>query len=306
MTNFILLATVVSVLVVALLVWSSLKQQGANRNRDARELCFRAHEQMLAELKADHEAGRLGDEAYNTARFDAERRLVDDIRAIDDRPLVSRTYRWVVPMVFSLPLLATGLYLLVGNLAATDPEATFIRTGNVGQFVNAVTQLEEKVAANPDDLQSQLMLARSYRAMGRYADAVQAFGKAWSLIHDSPTELAIFAGVLAIYRGEFAGKPDELLDQALALDANNHDALTLAGGSAFQKGNYSDALRHWQKLHALLSDGTEEKQWLTEQIEEARRKRDNPGIETPAGTGRSLGEIHALPHGSNPVQGARQ
>lgn len=279
MTEFIVLATVLSVAVVALLVWSSLKQLGARRNNDARAQCYQVHEHTLQELAADHAAGLIDESAYREARYEAETRLVADIRNIDERPVSNPSYRWLVPVVFTLPLAAAGLYLLVGNLAGSDPEANFIRTGNVGQFVDAVAQLEEKVRQDPDDLRSQLMLARSYRAMGRYEDSVTAFGRAWPLVKDNPTELAIFAGVLAIYRGSFEGKPDELIHQALAQDPNNHDALTLAGGSAFQKGDFSGAQKHWRKLQALLDPGSEERQWVTEQIAEAQWRIDNPGKE---------------------------
>lgn len=281
MTSFVVLATLVSVVVVALLVWSSVRQQGVIAQKDAKEQCYRVHEQTLQELADEHAAGRLDENAYRDARFEAESRLVEEVRNIDDRPVMNPTYRWLIPVVFAVPLAAAGLYLLVGNLAATDPEANFIRTGNVGQFVDAVAQLEQKLKANPDDLHSQLMLARSYRAMGRYQESVAAFGRAWPLIKDDPTEIAIFAGVLAIYRGEFEGKPDELIAQALALDANNHDALTLAGGSAAQKGDLEGALRHWQKLNALLEDGSEEKQWLAEQIGEVRKRMENPQAQEP-------------------------
>ena len=281
MTSFVVLATVVSVVVVALLVWASVRQQGVAALRDARAHCYQVHAQTLRELADEHAVGGLDEAAYRDARFEAETRLVEEIRNIDERPVMAPTYRWLIPTAFAVPLAAAGLYLFVGNLAATDPEANFVRTGNVGQFIDAVTRLEEKLKADPGDLQAQLMLARSYRAMGRYEDSVAAFGKAWPLIKDNPTEIAIFAGVLAIYRGEFTGKPDELIGQALALDGNNHDALTLAGGSAFQKGDLQGALRHWQKLNALLEDGSEEKQWLAEQIAEVRRKMQNPDAGEP-------------------------
>ncbi len=57
--------------------------------------------------------------------------------------------------------------------------------------------------------------------------------------------------------------------------------MTLAGGSAAQKGDLEGALRHWRKLDALLQDGSEEKQWLAEQIAEVRRKMENPGSGEP-------------------------
>lgn len=279
MTEFIILATLISVIVVALLVWSSIKQQGVRRNNDARAQCYQVHEQTLLELANDHKAGLIDEATYREARYEAENRLVADIRNIDERPVMNPAYRWIIPVSFAVPLVAAGLYLLVGNLAGSDPAANFVRTGNVGQFVNAVEQLEEKVRQNPEDLRSQLMLARSYRAMGRYEESVIAFGRAWPLIKDDATEISIFAGVLALYRGSFEGKPDELIEQALALDANDHDALTLAGGSAFQKGQYAEAIRHWKKLQALLGKDSEEQQWVAEQIEEAQWRLDNPGKE---------------------------
>ncbi|MFT0849768.1 c-type cytochrome biogenesis protein CcmI [Achromobacter sp. F4_2707] len=279
MTEFIILATLISVIVVALLVWSSIKQQGVRRNNDARAQCYQVHEQTLLELANDHKAGLIDEATYREARYEAENRLVADIRNIDERPVMNPAYRWIIPVSFAVPLVAAGLYLLVGNLAGSDPAANFVRTGNVGQFVNAVEQLEEKVRQNPEDLRSQLMLARSYRAMGRYEESVIAFGRAWPLIKDDATEISIFAGVLALYRGSFEGKPDELIEQALALDANDHDALTLAGGSAFQKGQYAEAIRHWKKLQALVGKGSEEHQWVAEQIEEAQWRLDNPGKE---------------------------
>lgn len=306
MNSFIVLATIVSVVVVGLLVWSSLKQQGVHTQKDAREQCYRVHQQTLEELKADHAAQRIDEQTYRDARFEAEARLVEEIRNIDERPLVNPSFRWIVPLALALPLMAAGLYLLVGNLQATDPEANFIRTGNVGELIDAVTQLEKKVRQNPEDYVNQLMLARSYRAMGRYEDAVAAFGKSWPLIKDNPTEIAIFAGVLAIYRGEFTGKPDELIAQALAIDPNNHDALTLAGGSAFKQENYAEALRHWSKLKALLEAGSEEQQWVSEQIAQAEYKMANPDAPAPPssaaptnphGTGTGAG----LPAGHAPV-----
>lgn len=304
MNSFIVLATVVSVIVVGLLVWSSLKQQGVLAQKDAREQCYRVHQQALQELKADYAAQRIDEPTYRDARFEAEARLVEEMRSIDERPLVNPSFRWIVPLAFALPLAAAGLYLLVGNIQAADPEANFVRTGNVGELIDAVTQLEKKVKENPEDYQNQLMLARSYRAMGRYADSVAAFGKSWPLIKDNPTEIAIFAGVLAIYRGEFTGKPDELIAQALAIDPNNHDALTLAGGSAFKQENYTEALRHWNKLKSLLQEGSEEHQWIGEQIAEAEEKIKKPGAQAPSSPrsgAPSSPAGKALPPGHAPV-----
>lgn len=69
---------------------------------------------------------------------------MEEIRGIDERPLVNPSFRWIVPLALALSLAAAGLYLLVGNLKVTDPEANFIRLGNVGELIDAATQLEKR------------------------------------------------------------------------------------------------------------------------------------------------------------------
>ena len=166
---------------------------------------------------------------------------------------------------------AVALYAYLGNRAAMNPAERFAETGDVSQFVDAVTSLEDKARTYPDDLNVQVMLARSYRAMGRYEEAVGAYGRAWEAIKDDPRELTLFAGVLALYRGDFSGKPDELLQQALQIDPKNPDALMLAGGSAYEAGQYARAADLWEK--ALVTPGLEkeDKEWIASQIADARK-----------------------------------
>ena len=185
---------------------------------------------------------------------------------------VAHTGKLKLGAVIVLVLASAGaLYAYLGNRAAMDPAQRFTETGDVSQFVDAVTSLENKAKQHPDDLNLQVMLARSYRAMGRYEEAVGAYGRAWEAIKDDPRELTLFAGVLALFRGDFSGKPDELLARALEIDPKNPDALMLAGGSAFEAGHYTLAASHWEK--ALKTPGLEkeDKDWINTQIAEARK-----------------------------------
>lgn len=175
-----------------------------------------------------------------------------------------------------IPLIGASVFYFLYLKDQKDPAATFERTGNVGQFIDAVALLEQRVEAEPEDYQGQLMLAHSYRAMGRYEEAVARFGKAWPVVEKDPNNLALFAGALAIYRGGFEGKPMELIAQALALEANNPDALMLLGGAMFQQGNYAEAIKSWEKLLADQSIQEEDKIWIREQLDEAKLADSDP------------------------------
>ncbi|PSJ80439.1 tetratricopeptide repeat protein [Neisseria iguanae] len=168
-------------------------------------------------------------------------------------------------------LFAAGGYYWLGNPAALGPTETFTYTGDIEEFVNAVDALEQKAAKEPNNLEHQIMLAYSYRAMGRYEDSVAAFGKSWGKIKDNPHELALFAGTLAIWRGSFEGKPDELIEQALRIDAQNADALMLAGGSAYQRRQLDIAVKSWEKID-LKQLAEEDQVWVRTQIEEVKKE----------------------------------
>lgn len=165
---------------------------------------------------------------------------------------------------------ATGGYLLLGNPLGADPSKQFSENGDVEQFVNAVTTLEKKAAADPNNLDYQIMLAHSYRAMGRYDQSVAAFGKAWERVKNDPQELSLFAGTLAVWHGSFEGKPDELLSQALKIESNHPDALMLSGGSAYQKKQYKKAIDLWKKI-PLSKLEENDKEWVEAQIADAEK-----------------------------------
>ncbi|NLB31903.1 MAG: hypothetical protein GX822_09675 [Alcaligenaceae bacterium] len=175
-----------------------------------------------------------------------------------------------------IPIIAGVVFYFLYLKDQKNPAATFERTGNVAQFIDAVSLLEQRIATNPEDYNGQLMLAHSYRAMGRYEEAVARFGKAWPVVEKDPNNLALFAGSLAIFRGSFEGKPLELIGQALAIDANNPDALMLLGGAMFQQRNYAEAIKSWEKLLADKRIQEEDKIWIREQLADARLADSDP------------------------------
>ena len=117
------------------------------------------------------------------------------------------------------------------------------------------------------------MLARSYRYFERYEEAAQAFGKATTVIEADPLALAEYAETLARSSSEgFEGKPEQLIERALSLDPNQPFALTLAGAAALERRDYQEAIQSWQKLLALLPDGSDASRAVAGSIERARRE----------------------------------
>jgi cytochrome c-type biogenesis protein CcmH len=133
--------------------------------------------------------------------------------------------------------------------------------------------LAKKLEKEPGNLQGWAMLARSYKAVGRNADAEQAFGRAGSLLDSDAQLLADYADVIASNAGgNLGGRPTELIDKALKVDANNGMALWLSGTAAYQRGDYDKAIGTWERLVAQLEPGSEDEQMLQNAIGEAYTK----------------------------------
>jgi cytochrome c-type biogenesis protein CcmH len=124
-----------------------------------------------------------------------------------------------------------------------------------------VTGLAERLKQQPDDAVGWTMLGRSYKYLEQYAKAADAFGHAYKLIGDQPEIMLLYADMLAFANDEqMAGKPEQLVFKALALEPDNMTGLWLGGMAKAQTGEFVAAMALWKKLEALLPPGSESQQ----------------------------------------------
>jgi cytochrome c-type biogenesis protein CcmH len=88
---------------------------------------------------------------------------------------------------------------------------------------------------------------------------------------DDAQLLADYADALAMAQGRrLQGEPEKIVARALAADPNNIKALALAGTAAFDRKNYAEAVRHWERIGQLIPAGSEFADSLQASIAEAR------------------------------------
>jgi cytochrome c-type biogenesis protein CcmH len=135
-----------------------------------------------------------------------------------------------------------------------------------------VDQMAERMKSQPQDAQGWLLLARAQVAVGRHADAVASFRKTTALRAPDAGVLVDMAYAVAMSNGRrLQGEPVELVERALALEANHPKALALAGTAAFDGQDYAGALKHWEALaRSQPADGPLAEQ-LRVSMAEARR-----------------------------------
>jgi cytochrome c-type biogenesis protein CcmH len=117
------------------------------------------------------------------------------------------------------------------------------------QIAQMADRLAERLRQDPQDAAGWAMLARSYTALGRHAEAVTAYERAVALNGQDASLLADYADALAVTRDtRLAGEPLALVERALKLDPRHLKALSLAGTAAFERKDYAAAAAHWERL----------------------------------------------------------
>ena len=140
------------------------------------------------------------------------------------------------------------------------------------QISGMVARLAERMQANPDDMQGWLMLARSYKTMGRYEEAAAAYAKAEKVIDDDPELLASYAETIAMASGNgLKGKPSQLIARALKIDPQHPHSLFLAGAAAMGAGDNRKGIAYWEALLPQVEPGSELDQMLRSGIDKMKQ-----------------------------------
>ena len=234
---------------------------------------------QLAELDADLAAGTTTQDQYDEARRELERRVLEESKVAQSRAgIASPSAAWTAALVGSaIPLAALVLYATVGNIESLLPGAKREVAGTGPSHEVTREQVEEmaaklatKLEKDPGNADGWVMLARTYYALQRNADANKAFERATALRPDDAGLLADYADALASTQGGIAGQPLALAERALKIDPTHWKALALAGTAAFDRKDYKQAVAYWEKMKATVPSGSPIAASIDNSIAEAR------------------------------------
>ena len=270
MTQFALFATLLVVVTAAFILpplWLGLRSPKARADRKAANLAI--FRDQLAELEREKAEGSLAEADFEQAKRELQRRLLEEVEpAAEETTPASHapTRKTAIAILLLLPTLGLLGYGMLGNPRALNPAETVAKPQmpqeEIADTVNK---------ANPDDPKGWLMLARSYKQMGRYAEAVDAFSHAEKVVNEEPDLLAAYAETIAMAEGKgLKGKPTELVNKALKLDPKHAHSLFLAGAAAMERGDNKQGIAHWEALLPQVEPGSEIDQMLRSGIDKMK------------------------------------
>jgi cytochrome c-type biogenesis protein CcmH len=229
------------------------------------------HRDRLAELERDRSNGTLSADDLAEAREELQRQLLDDTAAAEVAVVDGASRTSGIALAIVLPLLAVGLYALLGSPAAVLPEAAQTQRA-AADMAQLTAKLAQKMEQNPDNPEGWAMLARSYKSLGRWDDAERAFTRIGPELNKNAELLAEYAEMLVQKDNGFNPRARELIQQALRIEPNNMLALFLGGGEALDRGRHAEAAALWERLLPQLEPGGEDARMVESSIAMARQR----------------------------------
>ena len=273
MTAFVVIAVLFVAVALGFVLPPLLRRQAQRpaASRDAANAGI--YREQLDELRADLERGAIDRAQFDRARLDVERRIVDE----HERSAVSlesgRRLKTALAIGIAIPLVAGLAYWKFGAPQALTGEAVVdARNVTPDQILGMVKKLAARMEQTPDDVEGWVMLGRSYSVLGMHAEAARAYERAVKLAPGDPNLLADYADNLAMASGRsLAGKPMEVIQQALRIDPKNVKALALAGSAEFERRDYRAAVGYWERILAVVPPESDFARSVNASIEEARQ-----------------------------------
>ena len=240
------------------------------------------HEEKLNELNLDLEEERIDQAAYKVARQELDRELLIDT-PVESKETAAHHYgveakkhpALALSIAVFLSTLSLLVYMQLGmhadaekQLAASAPN-TEESMPSVDQMV---AKLEKYLQENKGELKDWVMLGRSYKHLGRFGEAANAFATA-NQMEKSPQVLLEHAEIVALMNGQrFNEQARKLSLEALALAPDNVNALWFSGVAEFQFANYRESIKHLSQLSSVAAEDAEVDRSIRHYISQAREQ----------------------------------
>jgi cytochrome c-type biogenesis protein CcmH len=135
------------------------------------------------------------------------------------------------------------------------PSGSDRHPGGEVAMADRIKALELRLAQEPDNLAGWALLSRAKASQQDFTGAALALEKALALAPGHPDILADLADMVAMNQGKkLAGRPLDLISQALKSDPDHEKALALAATAAEQSNDKPTAEKYWTRLRAVQNN----------------------------------------------------
>ncbi|PPC78378.1 c-type cytochrome biogenesis protein CcmI [Pokkaliibacter plantistimulans] len=223
-----------------------------------------AFRDRLYDVELERKLNGMSDEEFKLYKSELEQELLADVPLQEDvgasHTVERKQLILVVLLALMIPLVGLPLYKHWG--AADEMGQWIAMEHSKGMSLDqAVVELQQRLASNPDNPEGWFILAGTLLDLGRYQEAADALTKTQSYIPDNaPIKVMVmgqkaqalfFAG-----GGKITQEVKQAIDDTLALAPNEPTVMGILGIAAYNQKLYKEAIGFWQRA---LSSNPDEK-----------------------------------------------
>ena len=251
----------ITALAIAFLLWPLLARRGPAASRTAYDMAV--YRDQLAEVERDHERGLLSVDEFQAARTEISRRIL----AVADANPHQKGSVSTIPKLSALALaciLPIAAFAIYAELGAPElPAFPFAERpsaqpqtaqSEAGELEAQTAKLAERLRRQPEDSDGWALLGRSYLALGRYEESIEAYRQADERSGGSPgIASALGESLVLASRGIVTPEARAVFDRALERAPFEPRSRYYIGLAEAQAGNPQNALRIWRELETQSS-----------------------------------------------------
>ncbi|MEH6550905.1 MAG: c-type cytochrome biogenesis protein CcmI [Pseudomonadales bacterium] len=235
------------------------------------------YRERIADLDAQLLAEDITDSDYEQLKQESDGALLYDYGSAAEIQRSNGVPRWLglvacgllvvlVVMVYGRLGALTDWQLSQRYAAAMAPDQQNIELQR--EFLAEVTAYADD---SPEPAQWWYMAAQGYLGLSEYKQAASAYRQLVLLVPEDPAASAGLGQALYLANGrQLTAEARGWLDQALSLDSTNATALGVMGISAFEQGQYQEAIDAWERALSALPPMGGQAQVLRNGVAEAR------------------------------------
>jgi cytochrome c-type biogenesis protein CcmH len=244
------LLAVLAIVVVAVLVWPLVRERPV-RSEEHRDIVVL--KDQLAEVERERVRGTMTATEADAIRLEIQRRLL-----AAGRRAVFPAWRegpglragLTAALAIIVPMAAFAIYMNLGAPMLRPAPTTAAAPVDKDMAV-LVEQLAARMQAEPGNIEGWSLLARSYRQIERYQDALNAYAHVLTLKPEMAEPYANFGEMAVTVAGGRVGPPArEAFTTALQRDRSEPRARFYLGLAAAQDGDARTAIAIWRELTA--------------------------------------------------------
>lgn len=234
---------------------------GEGKAHGSREAGIAVYQDQLEELDRDVEKGILPATEAASARIEISRRLLAAADNEAEEPGIVRAGRGKILLTAIagvLPLCVLATYLAMGSPGLPGQPYAERLEQPLDQLPveGLVARLEEQLKQEPDDATGWRLIAPVYMQLGRYSDAINAFGTVMQLEGRDADALAGLGEALTLSGDGMVPPPArQAFEAALGEDPTHARARFYLALAKAQRGDIADALADWKILLAEAPAG---------------------------------------------------